>query len=83
LQAQNRFYDQLLKEYTDEFAKTNKSKLDAFETSIQMKKSLKSLSLDDFKWTGLDPPELSEWSLNKRLNFERKKLMKLLEFFTV
>lgn len=46
-----------------------------------MKRSLKSLSLEDFKYTGVDPAELPDWSVNKRLNFERKKIMKLQEFY--
>ena len=46
-----------------------------------LRKSRKSLSLQDFVYSGIDPPDMNEWQPNRKLNFERKKLEKLKEFF--
>ena len=37
--------------------------------------------MKEFQYTGKDPEDLYEWSHSKRLDFERKKLMKVQEFF--
>ena len=43
--------------------------------------SRKSLNPDDMIWTGTDPPHVDDWSETKRMDFERKKMMKLNNYF--
>jgi hypothetical protein len=46
-----------------------------------IQESRKDLNTDNFVWPGNDPPHLEEWVGNKRLDFERKKMIKLYQFF--
>ena len=42
---------------------------------------LESLNPDDLIWSGIDPPHVDEWSETKRLDFERKKMIKLNDYY--
>ena len=72
LDAQKHFYIDLEENYRLDYKKNNKSKVDAFDAEILMKKNLRSLALDGFEFTGEDPFDIHEWSKSKKLNFERK-----------
>ena len=36
-----------------------------------------------FQYTGKDPEDLEDWSHAKRLDYERKKLIKIMDFFNL
>ena len=77
LNAQKAFYLGLQDEYRNCFRRENGSNIRQAESIDAIKKSRRSLNLGDFVYTGKDPTDLEKWSHAKRLDFERKKLMKL------
>ena len=46
-----------------------------------IQKTRETLAIQDFNWSGRDPLSLDQWEGNKRLDFERKKMIMLLNFF--
>ena len=78
LDAQKNFYHSLQLEYKLWFRNEHKTgALRHGETVNMIKKGRRTLSLEEFVYSGKDPGDLQRWSHSKRLDFERKKLMKL------
>lgn len=46
-----------------------------------VQESRQNLDVNGLTWAGIDPPKLGKWKGIKKLDFERKKLHKLLEFY--
>ena len=82
IEGQKKFYEELIRAFADEYTKLHKhERMDEFEYNIAIKRSLKSLDQKDFAYNGQDPSDLAAWSENKKMQFERKKLITLKEFF--
>lgn len=75
LEAQSKFYQNLINEYKKDWDKNNKEKMDEFEYNITIKRDLKNLDHSGFQYNGTDPTDLGEWSKNKQNSFERKKVL--------